>query len=396
MNNYQVFSDEYSCNFDLKINRTGSSSLKYDGRQDMFNNTTVIPLWVADMDFPAPAAVTKALSKRSTHPIYGYTLYPNSLYESLIDWLGKYHGWHNVDPDWIVMCPGVVPSLHACSIAFSEPNESIIVQPPVYFPFFSAITITGRNVLLNPLNIKNKKYAIDFNQLEELAKDARILFLCSPHNPVGRVWSEDELNKIIKISKDHNLIIFSDEIHADLVFSENKHKMLAVLADDHRNIVTAVAPSKTFNIPGLNLSALIIPDKKYRDLIKKAFETLNISASNPFSIVAFEAAYKEGRPWLLKLLSYLQDTRDFVEQYLRDYLPEILLIRPEATYLLWLDCRKLGMNDTELHNFFINKARVGMSPGTIFGKGGSGFMRMNIGAPRHIISAALENIKNAL
>tara|TARA_Y100000590_G_scaffold470025_1_gene661453 strand:- start:1358 stop:2548 length:1191 start_codon:yes stop_codon:yes gene_type:complete len=395
LNNHQAFPDKYNCNFDLKINRAQSCSLKYDGRQDMFGNASVIPLWVADMDFAAPAAVTRALSQRSTHPIYGYTLYPDSLYESLIDWLACHHGWRDVHRDWIVMCPGVVPSLHASSIAFSKPNELIIVQPPVYFPFFSAVSTTGRNLVLNPLRIQNKRYTINFDQLEEHAKRAKILFLCSPHNPVGRVWSEEELKNIIKISKKHDLIIFSDEIHADLVFSENKHKMLAVLAEDPSNIITAVAPSKTFNIPGLNLSALIVPNKRHRNLITKAFETLHISSSNPFSIVAFEAAYKEGGPWLLKLLSYLQDTRDFVEQYLRDYLPEIRLIKPDATYLLWLDCRKLGMNDTELHNFFVHKAGVGMSPGTIFGEGGSGFMRMNIGMPRHIIATALANIKDA-
>ncbi len=396
MNNRQAFSDEYNCNFDLKINRADSSSLKYDGRQDMFDNSTVIPLWVADMDFAAPAAVTRALSERSIHPIYGYTLFPDSLYESLIEWLAQSHGWHGVRREWIVMCPGVVPSLHASSMAFSKPNESIIVQPPVYFPFFSAVTTTGRNLVLNPLLIKNNRYTIDFDQLEECAKRARILFLCSPHNPVGRVWNEKELKNIIRISKKNNLIIFSDEIHADLVFSENKHQMLAALAEDPTNIITAVAPSKTFNIPGLNLSALIIPSEKHRNLINNVFETLHINASNPFSIVAFEAAYREGRPWLLKLLPYLQDTRDFVEQYLRDHLPKIRLIKPEGTYLLWLDCRKLGMKDTELHNFFVNKAGVGMSPGTIFGEGGSGFMRMNIGTPRHIITDALENIKKAL
>jgi cystathionine beta-lyase len=240
------------------------------------------------------------------------------------------------------------------------------------------------------------RYSIDFNQLEKCAEKAKILFLCSPHNPVGRVWNKEELENIIRISKEHDLVIFSDEIHADLVFSENKHQMLAALAEDSENIITAVAPSKTFNIPGLNLSALIIPNKKRRDLVMQAFETLHISASNPFSIVAFEAAYREGKPWLIKLLAYLQGTRDFVEQYLIEYLPKIKLIKPEGTYLLWLDCRKLGMSDTQLHHFFINEAGVGMSPGTLFGEGGHGFMRMNIGTPRHIITTALENIRKAI
>ncbi len=395
MSNHRVFPHDYGCNFDLEINRTKSSSLKYDGRQGMFGNTEVIPLWVADMDFAAPLAVTKALSERAIHPVYGYTLYPDSLYESLIEWLEHHHGWHGVHRDWIVMCPGVVPSLHAAAMAFSEPGESIIVQPPVYFPFFSAVTSTGRNLVLNPLLIENKRYTIDFDHLEKCAEKARILFLCSPHNPVGRVWNKTELENIIKIAKEYNLVVFSDEIHADLVFSENKHQILAALAEDPGNIITAVAPSKTFNIPGLNLSALIIPDKKHRTLVMQAFEILHISASNPFSIVAFEAAYREGESWLIKLLAYLQDTRDFVEQYLIKYLPKIKLIKPEGTYLLWLDCRKLGMSDAQLKYFFINEAGVGMSPGTLFGEGGQGFMRMNIGTPRHIIATALENIRKA-
>jgi len=390
-----VFPHDYGCNFDLEINRSKSSSLKYDGRQGMFGNTGVIPLWVADMDFAAPIAVTKALSERATHPIYGYTLYPDSLYESLIEWLKQHHGWHEVHRDWIVMCPGVVPSLHAAAMAFSEPGESIIVQPPVYFPFFSAVTSTGRNLVLNPLLIENNRYTIDFDHLEKCAEKARILFLCSPHNPVGRVWDKTELENIIRIAKEYNLVVFSDEIHADLVFSENKHQILAALAEDPGNIITAVAPSKTFNIPGLNLSALIIPDKKHRALVMQAFEILHISASNPFSIVAFEAAYREGESWLIKLLTYLQDTRDFVEQYLIKHLPKIKLIKPEGTYLLWLDCRELGMSDAQLKYFFINEAGIGMSPGTLFGEGGQGFMRMNIGTPRHIIATAMENIRKA-
>ena len=221
------------------------------------------------------------------------------------------------------------------------------------------------------------------------------MFLCSPHNPVGRVWDKTELENIIRIAKKYNLVIFSDEIHADLVFSESKHQILAASDIDSGNIITAVAPSKTFNIPGLNLSALIIPDEKNRALVMKAFELLHLSASNPFSIVAFEAAYREGKLWLSRLLTYLQDTRDFVAQYLIKHLPKIHLIKPEGTYLLWLDCRELDMSDTQLKSFFINEAGVGMSPGTLFGEGGEGFMRMNIGKPRHIIATALENIRKA-
>ncbi len=387
-----------SFDFSRDISRTGTASLKYDGRQNIFGTAEVIPLWVADMDFSAPPAVTEALAARAAHPIYGYTIYPDSLYQALIDWLKQRHGWE-VQREWIVMCPGVVPSLHAAVIAFAGPKASVIVQPPVYFPFFSAVTSTGGQLVLNPLRLKNGRYTIDFDHLEQCAAGARLLLLCSPHNPVGRVWSESELERLLRIAENYGLVVFSDEIHADLVYPENKHCTLSLLAGNSPNIVTAVAPSKTFNIPGLNLSALILPDQERRKAIVQAFDTMHVSASNPFSIVAFEAAYREGGVWLDELLIYLRDTRDFVEEYLTAHLPEIQLIQPEGTYLLWLDCRALGIalgiTNTQIKHFFVHQAKVGMSPGALFGEVGNGFMRMNIGAPRHIIAAALENIRKA-
>ena len=388
--------------FDKKINRAGTASLKYDGRQSMFGAAEVIPLWVADMDFAAPPAVTRSLARRAAHPVYGYSIYPDSLYESLIAWLWQRHGW-KVHREWIMMCPGVVPSLHAAVMTFSEPGESIIVQPPVYFPFFSAVTSTGRQLTYNPLRLRSGRYEIDFDHLEQCAEGARLLLLCSPHNPVGRVWSKPELEDILHIAKKHDLVIFSDEIHSDLVYPENKHYVLSMLAEasagNRANIITAVAPSKTFNIPGLNLSVLIVPDPESREAFIRTFDTMHVSASNPFSIVAFEAAYREGEGWLEELLVYLRETRDYVRNYLATHLPEIRLIEPEGTYLLWLDCSvlkaQLKLNDAQLRHFFVHDAGVGMSPGTLFGEAGSGFMRMNIGAPRRVIQAALENIKEA-
>ena len=388
--------------FDKKINRAGTASLKYDGRQSMFGAAEVIPLWVADMDFAAPPAVTRSLARRAAHPVYGYSIYPDSLYESLIAWLWQRHGW-KVHREWIMMCPGVVPSLHAAVMTFSEPGESIIAQPPVYFPFFSAVTSTGRQLTYNPLRLRSGRYEIDFDHLEQCAEGARLLLLCSPHNPVGRVWSKPELEDILHIAKKHDLVIFSDEIHSDLIYPENKHYVLSMLAEasagNRANIITAVAPSKTFNIPGLNLSVLIVPDPESREALIRTFDTMHVSASNPFSIVAFEAAYREGEGWLEELLVYLRETRDYVRNYLATHLPEIRLIEPEGTYLLWLDCSvlkaELKLNDAQLRHFFVHDAGVGMSPGTLFGEAGSGFMRMNIGAPRRVIQAALENIKEA-
>ncbi len=380
--------------FDQAINREGTHSVKYDGRQNMFGKSDVIPVWVADMDFAAPPAVTRALAERAAHPIYGYTLFPDSLYDALIGWMQRRHGWA-IQRDWIILCPGVVPSINAAVMAFTQPGESVIIQPPVYFPFFSAVTQTGRKLIQNPLHLENGRYTIDFDHLEQCAKEAKLLLLCSPHNPVGRVWQPAELERLLEIAAKHDLIIFSDEIHADLIYPGNQHHTLAIFPEHAAKIITAVAPSKTFNIPGLNLSALIIPDQFIRNAVTQVFNTLHISASNPFSIAAFEAAYREGEAWLEALLIYLRDTRDCVETFLAGHLPEIKVIKAEGTYLLWLDCRAWDRTDAQLKYFFIHEAGVGMSPGILFGTEGSGFMRLNIGAPRQAVLRVLERIRHA-
>lgn len=380
--------------FDLEINRDGTSSTKYDGRYGMFGRRDVIPAWVADMDFAAPPAVTQALIQRAAHPVYGYTMFPESLYEALIAWIKHRYQW-NIQRDWIVMCPGVVPSINAAIVALTQPNDGIIVQPPVYFPFFSAVTQAGRCLIYNPLCIENQQnncYAIDFDHFEQCAKNARLLLLCSPHNPVGRVWLPEELRRLLEISEKYNLIIFSDEIHADLIYANNRHYSLAALSNDTVKVITAVAPSKTFNIPGLNLSALIIPDKSTRNAVKEIFSNLHINPTNPFSIVAFEAAYREGEEWLEALLVYLRDTRDAVRKNLYDYLPEIKVTPIEGTYLMWLDFRAWNMTDAQLKHFFVHQIGIGMSPGILFGVEGSGFMRLNIAAPRRVIDGLLKRL----
>lgn len=380
--------------FDQEIDRVGTNSTKYDGRQGMFGRGDVIPAWVADMDFAAPPAVTQALVQRAQHPIYGYTVFPDTLYDALIDWMQHRHDWR-IQRDWIVMCPGVVPSINAAIIALTEPSEGVIVQPPVYFPFFSAVTQSGRNLIHNPLRIENEqnnRYGIDFDHLEHCAKDARLLLLCSPHNPVGRVWQPKELKQLLEIAEKYNLLIFSDEIHADLVYSGNRHYSIATLSSSANNIITAVAPSKTFNIPGLNLSTLIIPDKSTRDAVKTVFSNFHIGASNPFSITAFESAYRTGEDWLNALLDYLRDTRDTAQFFLNDYLPEVKVTPIEGTYLMWLDFRAWNMTDAQLKHFFVHQAGIGMSPGILFGAEGSGFMRLNIGAPRKRINDLLQRI----
>lgn len=385
-----------SINFDREIPRDGTASVKHDGRAAYFGTPDVLPLWVADMDFAAPEAVTQALESRAAHPVYGYTFYPDSMYDALIAWLKHRHGWE-VQRDWIVMAPGVVPSLFATVMACTQQGEGVIVQPPVYFPFFSAVTTNQRRLIQNPLRLEQGRYRIDFEHLEQCAADgARLLLLCSPHNPVGRVWSGVELQEILRIARRHDLTILSDEIHADLVYPGIRHTALATLANETDKVITAVAPSKTFNIPGLGLSSLIVPDPAQRDALKTVFDSLHVGNTNPFSIAAFEAAYRGGEAWLDSLLAYLRDNRDFVGKYLETHLPAIRMISSEGTYLLWLDCRELQMSDAQLRDFFVQQAQVGMNPGAVFGQGGSGFMRLNIAAPRRVIAAALERIAQAL
>ena len=381
--------------FDRVIPRNGTFSLKYDGRMDAFGRNNVLPLWVADMDFAVPAAVSKALMARAAHPLYGYTVYPESLYEALISWLYKRHAWP-VKREWIVMCPGVVPTLHAAILALSQPDDAVIVQPPVYAPFLAAPEIVGRRLMPNPLMFEDGRYRFDLDHFEQCAAaGARLLLLCSPHNPVGRVWQADELQALLDICQRYEITVVADEIHADLIYPGRHHTPLAKLSDGAVKIVTTVAPSKTFNIPGLGLSALIVPDEKDRAAIAKAFGTLHVGAANPFSIVAFEAAYREGAPWLDGLLDYLEATCRFVRTFLQQHLPQIKLIEPEGTFLLWLDCRAMKLSDKQLKEFFVQDAGVGLSPGVLFGTEGSGFMRLNIGTPRSVIAQALENIARA-
>lgn len=385
-----------SIDFDTVVPREGSASVKWDGRKAYFGSEDLIPMWVADMDFAVPEAVSRAVKERADHPVFGYTLATDSLYDSLVHWLKHRHGWE-IQRDWIILSPGVVPSLHGAAIAFAGAGEGVIVQPPVYFPFFSAVTETDRRLIHNPLVEENGRYRMDFDHLELCARQgAKLLMLCTPHNPVGRVWQEDELRQVLDIARRHGLVILSDEIHHDLIFPGHRHIPLSLLAEPGDQIVTAVAPSKTFNIPGLGLSALIVPDPKHRAALRKAFELLHLGASNPFSLVAFEAAYRGGEEWLGGLLVYLTETRDFVARYLAEHIPQIKLVQAEGTYLLWLDCRALGLDDAALRKFFIRGARVGMNPGTVFGQGGSGFMRMNIGASRQVVAEALARIARAV
>ncbi|WP_273429644.1 pyridoxal phosphate-dependent aminotransferase [Marinobacter sp.] len=393
-----------SSRFDQLVDRNHTCAVKFDARKAVFGREEVIPVWVADMDFAAPEAVTQALVARAQHPVYGYTLFPDSLFQSMIDWFQNRHGWA-IERDWILMAPGVVPSLHAACLAYSEPGQGVIIQPPVYPPFFSSIRQCDRTVIENPLILGSDagegpgRYRMDLEHLEQCTAraDARVLMLCSPHNPVGRVWTEDELREVLAIARKHNLVVLSDEIHCDLTFDDGpRHSMLATLAEPDDAVVTTIAPSKSFNMPGLGLSAVVIPDTERRNALKTVFQTMHMPQCNPFSVAGFEAGYKDGGPWLDELQVYLQGNRDYVVEAVNRRLSGIRVFAPEATYLMWLDCRALGLSDAELKRFFVQEAGVGMNPGISFGEPGSGFMRLNIGCPRSVLTEVLDRIEAAL
>ena len=382
--------------FDRVIARDGTASVKHDGRAAVFGTDAVTPLWVADMDFAAPPAVVDALAARAQHPVYGYTLYPDGAFDALTRWLAARHGW-TVAREQVYMCPGVVPTLYAAVQAFTKPGDNVIVQPPVYPPFFSAIRDTGRRVVENPLVERGGRWTMDFDQLEHCAARAgsKLLLLCSPHNPVGRVWSHEELDTLLAVARRHGLVVLADEIHADLLYPGVRHVPLATLARAGDRVLTTVAPSKTFNVPGLGLSALIAEDAD-REAIGRVFGGLHVSASNPFSVAAFEAAYRDGGPWLDALMGYLETTRDETISHITHAMPGIHPVAPEGTYLMWLDCRGLGLDDSALRRFFIRDAGLGLNPGISFGTGGSGHMRLNLASPRTVIRTALERLEAAL
>lgn len=399
-------------NFDTPIAREHTHCEKYDSRLAKFGRADVIPLWVADMDFAAPPAVQEALTKRLAHPILGYSFAPDSLYEALYGWFARRHQWQ-ISPAQVMLTPGVVPSLFATVQALTEKGDGIIVPTPVYPPFFAAVEKTERKLLPCPLTYNGqtrattgRPYEIGFEHLENLAPQAKMILLCSPHNPVGRVWSKEELTKLIDIALRHNLIVVSDDIHCDLVLRTlgagskeqgAKHLPIATLAPKELRLITAISPSKSFNIPGLNLSALVVSHGTDKKAIREVFGRLHVNPFNPLNMAAFEAAYADSEQWLDALTNYLSDNRDFVIQELAN--TPIKPNCPEATALMWLDCRELGLTPDELKHFFIHKAGLGLNDGPSFdpfNQGGDGFMRLNIGTQRSVLVQAMQQLKTAL
>ncbi len=384
-------------NFDEEIRREGTSCIKYDLRKEVFGTDSVIPMWVADMDFRTPDFIIKSLRKRLDHEILGYTFRPPEYNSSIIGWFQKRHNWR-IESEWISFCPGVVPSLNLCTLAFTRPGDSIIVQPPVYFPFFWAVESHGRNLIMNQLKEVNGRWEMDFDSLEKsITAGTKMIIISNPHNPVGRVWTPEELTRLAEICLKNNILLLSDEIHCDLMLPGNIHTPVAVLSDKISDItVTCIAPSKTFNLAGLSTSSVIISNPVLRKYFNSRIEHLHIGNGNIFGTIASISAYSEGYEWLYSLMEYVSGNVDLVVDYCRDHIPEITPVRPEATYMIWLDCRKLGKGGKELHDFFIREAGVGMNEGSTFGPGGEGFMRMNVATTLGKVRLALGQMEKAV
>ncbi|EGO64504.1 MalY/PatB family protein [Acetonema longum] len=381
--------------FNTVINRRNSGSVKWDDADLLYGAKDVLPLWVADTDFPAPQAVLDALQARVAHGVFGYPS-PRFLgFEALAGWLKQRHSWET-KPEWMVNSPGVVTALSIAVQTLTAPGDKVIIQPPVYPHFFSAVLQNSRTVVENSLIPEDGRYRIDFDDLARKAADAKLLILCSPHNPVGRVWTAAELKKLAEIALSNNLIILSDEIHSDLVYPGHRHTPLASLGEDIARItVTCVAPSKTFNIAGLYTSAVVISDTALRKRFADVIQALSLTKSNVFGSAALEAAYKHGGPWLEQLLPFLAANAAYlVERFSRET-PKIKVNLPEGTFLAWLDCRALGLNNDALSDFFAKEARVGLNRGYSFGAQGSGFMRLNFGCSRAVLTEAIDRITRA-
>ena len=391
--------------FDRVHSRKNTNCAKWDAVKAIFGSEDVIPMWVADMDFPTAKPITEALKKRAEHEFYGYTQAGPSVIESVTDRVQRKFGW-KIEPEWVVFTPGVIPAISITIKALTHPGDEIILQEPVYYPFFSAVKANGCQIVTNQLKFSDGRYEMDFEDLESKFESKtgmqfggnriRGIILCNPHNPIGRVWGREDLKRLGDIVIGHGATVISDEIHCELLFKGYKHTPFATISKEfEQNCIVCMAPSKTFNLAGLSASSVIIPNKKLRERFNEARAGIG-HGLNIFGLAAMEAAYRYGDEWLEQLLEYLQGNLEFTLTYFTEIIPKIKPIKPQGTYLLWLDCRALGMDDKALSSFMREKAKVGLDDGFMFGAGGSGFQRMNIACPRSILKEALERIEKAV
>ena len=383
--------------FDKIIDRTGSGDLKHGVLKERYGRDDLLPLWVADMDFETPQFITDALRQRLEHSLFGYTVVPNGLWTSIIQWIRDHHQWE-VKREWLTYIPGIVKGIGMAINVFVKEDEKVIIQPPVYHPFRLTPQGNGRKVVYNPLKEVDGTYEMDFEQLAEVVDDkCRLLILSNPHNPAGVCWPKETLQRLAHFCFEHNIIVISDEIHADMALFGNKHIPFASVSDEAAQIsITFGAPSKTFNIAGIVSSYAIVPNDSLRRRFYTWLEANELNDPPLFSPIATIAAYTQGEDYRQQMLSYIEDNIRFVEDYCREHLPQIKPWRPQASFLVWLDCRALGLSHDALVDLFVNHAHLALNDGAMFGIGGSGFMRLNVGTPHAVLRQALEQLFLAL
>ena len=381
--------------FDKIIDRSGSGDLKHEVLKERYGRSDLLPLWVADMDFETPQFITDALRQRLDHSLFGYTVVPDELWTSIIQWIRDHHQWE-VKREWLTYIPGIVKGIGMAINVFVKEDEKVIIQPPVYHPFRLTPEGNGRKVVYNPLKEVNGTYKMDFEQLAEGVDDkCRLLILSNPHNPAGVCWPKETLQRLAHFCFEHNIIVISDEIHADMALFGNKHIPFASVSDEAAQIsITFGAPSKTFNIAGIVSSYAIVPNDSLRRRFYTWLEANELNDPPLFSPIATIAAYTQGEDYRQQMLRYIEDNIRFVENYCREHLPKIKPWRPQASFLVWLDCRDLGLSHDALVDLFVNRAHLALNDGAMFGIGGSGFMRLNVGAPRSVLRQALEQLSN--
>lgn len=383
--------------FDEQIERRGSDCLKYDFAVERGMPEDILPLWVADMDFRTAPCITERIQKDAAFGIFGYTDSKDDYFETLSKWYETYFNW-KVEKDWLVKTPGIVFAIATAVSAFTKEGDSVLIQQPVYYPFSSVIRNNNRRLVNNELVLEDGRYEMDLEDFEKkiVQEKVKLFILCSPHNPVGRVWTEEELRRIGEICLKYDVKIVSDEIHSDFVYPGFVHHVLTTVDERFRDIsIVCTAPSKTFNLAGLQVSNVWIPNPELRRVFEQKISAVGYSEVNMLGLHACQAAYEGGREWLEQLKEYLKGNLDFVRNYLKENIPQIKLIEPEGTYLVWLDCRELGLSEKELEQFIAQKAKLWLDDGVIFGKAGEGFERVNIACPRATLKEALERLKKA-
>lgn len=383
--------------FDKVIERRGTASYKWDQSAKLFGREDILPLWVADMDFEPPREVVEAIKARAAEGIYGYTFRTDDYYTAVSGWLSRRHGW-DIEKEWITSSPGVVPALSLAVLAYTKPGDGVILQSPVYYPFYDVIRMNNRVVVDNPLILADGRYTMDYELLEQQAKGgAKLLLLCSPHNPGGRVWTREELQRVADICLAHGVTVIADEIHQDLVFSGHRHIPFGSLSPEAAEIsVTTIATSKTFNLAGLQAATVIIPGRERRLLYNNLLKTLSIHMESFFGLTAVVASYTHGDAWLDELLVYLEGNRQLLLDFVAQHLPQIKAMKPEGTYMVWLDCRAISQEPAVLKKLMFEQAGVAFSEGSVFGQEGSGYLRVNLACRRALLQEALERFAAAV